>query len=45
MQQVADENGLEMSQSLPGASMSVPAVAAKDSVHDELGERLAKLRG
>lgn len=44
MMQVAEENGLEMEQELPGTSNSL---GAKDKVadHDELGQRLAKLRG
>ena len=46
MQQVAEENGLELQMELPGAiSTAIGATAAPVKERDELGERLAKLRG
>lgn len=45
MQQVAEENGLELSQAMPSSAFQAPASKAKETEHDELGERLAKLRG
>lgn len=42
--QVAEENGLEFAQNLPGASIGIAASAQKEEP-DELGQRLAKLRG
>lgn len=43
MQQVADENGLELKLSLPGAVTSSVCIE-KVEKEDELGQRLAKLR-
>lgn len=45
MQQVADENGLEVQMEMPGAgSASLVGTATVEKQHDDLGERLAKLR-
>lgn len=44
MQQVADEYGLDVKLNLPQAAASVPA-AAEPAQKDDLGERLAALRG
>jgi charged multivesicular body protein 1 len=44
MQQVADENGLELSMEMPGTSKNAVAATAMPAERDELGERLAKLR-
>lgn len=52
MQQVAEENGLEMAMGLPGlfylilgASKTLGIAKKEAQSNDELGERLAKLRG
>lgn len=46
MQQVAEENGLELQMELPGAvSGGISTGTAATEKKDELGERLAKLRG
>lgn len=45
IQQVAVENGLELQMELPGAATSTLKTSAPtEKQHDELGERLAKLR-
>ncbi|KAJ3322513.1 Charged multivesicular body protein 1a [Blyttiomyces sp. JEL0837] len=43
LQQVADENGLELSMNMPNAGVGVGTVTVEKE-HDELTERLAKLR-
>ncbi len=43
IQQVADENGLELSMNMPGASLAQMA-QANDKESEELTARLAKLR-
>jgi charged multivesicular body protein 1 len=43
IQQVADENGLELQMEMPGTSKA--AVQKEPQERDELGERLARLRG
>ena len=46
LQQVAEENGLELQMELPGAvSGGIATASANKEKKDELGERLAKLRG
>ena len=44
MQKVADENGLELQMEMPGAGSSKLGTATVEKEHDELNERLAKLR-
>jgi charged multivesicular body protein 1 len=44
MQQIADENGLELKLSLPGAASNTITVEKTGEKDDELGQRLAKLR-
>ena len=44
MQQVAEENGLELEQNMPGAVSSSLQSNQPVKEKDELGERLAKLR-
>ncbi|KAJ3381279.1 Charged multivesicular body protein 1a [Entophlyctis sp. JEL0112] len=44
LQQVADENGLELQMELPTTAGATAKVGTADKEHDELGERLARLR-
>ena len=44
MVQVAEENGLELQQNMPGAVSTSLSTNAPVKEKDELGERLAKLR-
>ncbi|TPX38605.1 hypothetical protein SeMB42_g06637 [Synchytrium endobioticum] len=44
IQQVADENGLELQMAMPGAAKNTLGTATVEKEHDELSERLAKLR-